>query len=81
VVLPGYDRAVKLSVSIPDDDIEFIDQYAEEHGRESRSGVLHRASGLLRASELVEEYERAWTEWAESADADLWDATTADGLR
>ena len=80
-MLPRYDRAVKLSVSIPDDDVEFIDQYAEEHGLDSRSGVLHRAIGLLRASELGEEYERAWTEWAEAADADMWDATTTDGLR
>jgi len=81
VVLPGYDRGVKLSVSIPDDDVEFIDQYAEEHGLESRSGVLHRAIGLLRASSLGEEYQLAWAEWAESDDADAWDATAADGLR
>jgi len=72
---------VKLSVSIPDDDIEFIDQYAEEHGVESRSGVLHRAIGLLRASQLGKEYERAWAEWAGSSDVDAWDATAADGLR
>jgi len=72
---------VKLSVRIPDEDVAFIDQYAEEHGLESRSGVLHRAIGWLRASELGEEYERAWAEWAESADADVWDAATADGLR
>jgi metal-responsive CopG/Arc/MetJ family transcriptional regulator len=34
---------VKLSVSIPDDDVEFIDQYADKHGLESRSAVVQRA--------------------------------------
>jgi len=81
MVVPEYDRAVKLSVSIPDDVVEFIDEYAEEHGLESRSGVVQRAIGLLRASELGDEYARAWAEWAESDDAGAWDATAADGLR
>jgi metal-responsive CopG/Arc/MetJ family transcriptional regulator len=41
---------MKLSVSIPEEDVEFIDQYADEHGLESRSGVLQRA-GVVAASE------------------------------
>jgi antitoxin MazE9 len=78
-VLPEYDHAVKLSVSIPGHDIEFIDQYAEEHGVQSRSGVVQRALSLLRASELGADYEAAWSEWLKS-DADLWDETDTDGL-
>ena len=70
---------MKLSVSLPDDDIQFIDQYAREHAVESRSGVVQRALLLLRANELGEDYAAAWEEW-ESTEAEVWDLTTADGL-
>jgi Arc/MetJ-type ribon-helix-helix transcriptional regulator len=70
---------VKLSVSIPDEDVEFIDQYANEHGVESRSAVVQRALSLLRASALGNDYAAAWEEWSAS-DADLWETTVADGL-
>lgn len=70
---------MKISVSIPDEDLEFIDRYASEHGVESRSGVVHRAVTLLRATELGDDYMAAWDEWAES-DAEVWEASTADGL-
>jgi len=70
---------MKLSVSLPDEDVEFIDRYASEHGIESRSGVVRRALALLRATELGEDYAAAWDEWAAS-DGELWAATEADGL-
>ncbi len=70
---------MKLSVSIADEDVEFIDQYADEHGVESRSAVVQRALALLRADALGDDYAAAWDEWAAS-DADLWEATAADGL-
>jgi Arc/MetJ-type ribon-helix-helix transcriptional regulator len=70
---------VKLSVSLPEEDVEFVDRYAAEHGVESRSGVVQRAVGLLRAAELGEDYAAAWIEW-DSADAEVWDSTSADGL-
>lgn len=70
---------MKLSVSIPDDDLEFIDTYASEHGVESRSGVIHRAVSLLRATELGDDYAAAWAEW-EGPDADDWEAVLGDGL-
>ncbi len=70
---------MKLSVSIPDDDIEFIDRYVNEHGLESRSGVIQRAVSLLRANELGDFYAAAWQEWTDAGE-DAWDATVADGL-
>jgi len=70
---------VKLSVSIPDDDLSFIDRYASEHGVESRSGVVHRALSLLRSRELGQDYAAAWAEWDES-DATEWEPVVADGL-
>ena len=71
---------MKLSVSIPEPDVEFIDAYASEHGVDSRSQVVQRALALLRASELGAAYEAAWEEWADDGDADAWAVTSADGL-
>lgn len=72
-------NGVKLSVSIAEEDVEFIDQYADEHGVESRSAVVQRALSLLRANALGNDYAAAWDEWSAS-DADLWETTAADGL-
>lgn len=70
---------MKLSVSIRDEDVEFIDRYASEHAVASRSGVVKRALSLLRANELGEAYAEAWAEW-ETTEADTWEATAGDGL-
>jgi hypothetical protein len=70
---------VKLSVSISEDDVEFIDHYASEHGVDSRSGVVQRALSVLRAIELGAEYAAAWSEWHQP-DAEAWDSAIADGI-
>lgn len=72
---------VKVSVSLPEDDIEFLDAYATKVGFASRSAALQEAVRLLRAAELGEAYAEAWAEWDAADDADLWDATAADGER
>ena len=56
---------MKVSVSLPDDDIEFLDRYASSQGVGSRSAVVHKAVRLLRATELGPAYEQAWAEWAD----------------
>lgn len=71
---------MKLSVSLPDADVEYLDEYARAQRLESRSAALHKAVRLLRASELGSAYEDAWTEWADSDDGQLWDAVVDDGL-
>lgn len=71
---------MKVSISLPGEDVEYLDEYAREQGYESRSAVVHKAVRLLRAAELGAEYESAWEEWAASSEADAWEATTADGL-
>jgi Arc/MetJ-type ribon-helix-helix transcriptional regulator len=71
---------VKVSVSLPEDDVEFLDAYAQSQGYDSRSAVLHKAVGLLRASDLGDAYEQAWYDWTASGDAEVWDATSADGM-
>jgi Arc/MetJ-type ribon-helix-helix transcriptional regulator len=69
---------MKVSVSIPNADVEFLDSYAHEHGIESRSAAIQRAIQVLRASELGDAYELAWEEWEQSGEAELWEPTTAD---
>lgn len=76
----GSIMGMKLSVSLPDEDIAFLDTYAAAQGIASRSAALHNAVRLLQASELGPAYEAAWAEWLHGGDAEAWDATTGDGL-
>jgi Arc/MetJ-type ribon-helix-helix transcriptional regulator len=71
---------MKLSVSLPEDDVRFLDGYARERGAGSRSAAVHDAVGLLRAAGLEVQYEAAFEEWKVAADAELWDQTTGDGI-
>lgn len=71
---------MKVSVSLPDADVEYLDEYARTQGLDSRSAALQKAVRLLRASELGAAYEDAWTDWVQSDDATVWEAATADGL-
>lgn len=71
---------MKVSVSLPVADVEFLDEYAGEHGIGSRSAAVHRAIRLLRASGLGAAYEAAWSEWEGSEEAQLWDQAAGDGL-
>lgn len=71
---------MKLSVSLPDDDVEFLDAYAQSQGISSRSAVVHRAVRLLKATELGGAYQDAWDSWARDGGADLWDTTISDGM-
>ena len=71
---------MKLSVSLPSEDVEFLDAYAAAEGVGSRSAAVHRAVRLLRATELQDEYDAAWQEWDESGEAAVWDAAVGDEL-
>jgi Arc/MetJ-type ribon-helix-helix transcriptional regulator len=71
---------MKVSVSLPDDDVRFLDEYADERGFSSRSAAMHRAVELLRASSLEGAYEEAWSDWEASDDALVWDTSAGDGL-
>jgi Arc/MetJ-type ribon-helix-helix transcriptional regulator len=71
---------MKISVSLPDADVEFLDDYAEKHGYDSRSAVVHTAVRMLRSSKLGDAYASAWSEWEESRESELWDKAASDGL-
>jgi Arc/MetJ-type ribon-helix-helix transcriptional regulator len=70
---------MKLSVSLPDDDVAFLDDYADRAGLASRSAAVHTAIRALQANAMGEAYAHAWSDW-ESGDADLWDSVSGDGL-
>jgi Arc/MetJ-type ribon-helix-helix transcriptional regulator len=71
---------MKLSVSLPEEDVAYLDDYARKQGLDSRSAALRKAVRLLRGSELGPAYEDAWADWADSDDRELWDAATDDGI-
>lgn len=71
---------MKLSVSLPEEDVQFLDAYARAEGFDSRSAVVHKAVRLLRTSTLGAAYEEAWEEWSDSDEAAAWDVALADGL-
>lgn len=70
---------MKISVSLADEDIAFLDDYAGRSDVTSRSGAVQRAIALLRATELGPAYAEAWAEWAVD-DGERWDGTSADGI-
>jgi Arc/MetJ-type ribon-helix-helix transcriptional regulator len=71
---------VKLSVSLPDEDVDFLDTYAASQGIESRSAALQRAVRLLRESELASAYADAWQEWETSGASEDWESVAGDGV-
>ncbi|MEU5966402.1 antitoxin [Streptomyces globisporus] len=71
---------MKISVSLPQEDVDFVDAYAAANAAESRSAVIQAAIELLRTSRLESEYEAAFAEWDKSEDTAFWDRATGDGL-
>ncbi len=76
----GSITVMKVSVSLPADDVEFLDSYAVAQGLASRSAAMHKAVRLLKALELGDDYAAAWGEWTEQGDASAWEVAVADGL-
>lgn len=69
---------MKLSVSVPDDDVAFLDEYAATHQVASRSAAVQHAIRLLRASELSASYAAAFNEWVDDETNAVWDSAAAD---
>ncbi|GAA6525876.1 ribbon-helix-helix domain-containing protein [Intrasporangium sp. DVR] len=71
---------MKLSISLPEEDVAVLDRYARAAGIPSRSAAIQRAIRLLGQPDLDDAYAAAWDEWEASGDAAAWEETTADGL-
>lgn len=74
---------MKVSVSLPEADVKFLDSYVESRRFPSRSAVLHKAVRLLRGAELGAAYEDAFLGWEPSGSTypPLWEVTASDGIR
>jgi Arc/MetJ-type ribon-helix-helix transcriptional regulator len=73
-------KGMKLSVSLPEEDVEYLDQYVEENSAASRSAAVHEAIRLLRRAKLEQEYAEAYDEWDGSEDQALWDSVSGMGI-
>ncbi len=75
---------MKLSVSLPDEDVEFLDSSVRADQYPSRSAALHEAVRELRAkivaASLVADYADAWNEWVSSGEEAAWHAAGSDGI-
>lgn len=71
---------MKVSVSLPDADVEYLDSVVGAGRYSSRSAMVQRAIRLLKATDLADDYASAWSEWAAGDNAEAWDRLAADGL-
>jgi Arc/MetJ-type ribon-helix-helix transcriptional regulator len=71
---------MKVSVSIPDEDVVYLQTLVDAGRFSSRSAALHAAVRGLRDRDRGADYAAAWDEWAASDDAALWESTVGDGL-
>jgi hypothetical protein len=71
---------MKLSVSLSEDEVAALDNYARAAGLGSRSAAVQHAIRLLGDPELEDSYAAAWDAWEASGDAAAWESTAADGL-
>lgn len=71
---------MKLSVSLPAEDVAALDEYARAQGLTSRSAALHHAIRQLRDPDLEQDYAAAWEEWESSGERTAWESVIGDGL-
>ena len=71
---------MKLSVSLPEEDVATLDAYARRTGLPSRSAALQRAIRLLRLPDLEQDYAAAWAEWESGGEQAVWEQSAPDGL-
>lgn len=70
---------MKLSVSVSEDDVALLDEYARTAGLRSRSAAVQQAIRMLRHVDLEQSYADAWDEWESSGEQALWDGAVGDG--
>ena len=70
---------MKISISLPEEEVGFLDAYARSQGIKSRSGAVRAALRLLRTMELTDDYAAAWAEW-HADDSRAWEQSSGDGL-
>lgn len=69
---------MKLSISLPEEDVATLDAHARKAGLPSRSAAVLEAVRMLRTADLEDEYAVAWDEWARSPDRTAWESAVGD---
>jgi hypothetical protein len=69
----------KLSVSLSEDDVAYLDLVAADFAG-NRSAAIHRLIRLKRELDAEGAYAQAFDEWEASGEQELWDRTAGDGL-
>lgn len=69
---------VKLSISLEQQLVDFLEGCQRQHGIRSRSEVIGQGLKLLRERELERQYEGAINVW--ESEAALWDSVAGDGM-
>jgi predicted transcriptional regulator len=71
---------MKLSISVTEEDVALLDEYARATGLRSRSAAVQQAIHLLRQVDLEDDYAAAWEEWESSGERATWEGTVGDEL-
>lgn len=71
---------MKLSISLPAEDVAALDAYARAAGLPSRSAAVQHAVHLLRLRDLEGDYAAAWDEWEAAGEQTAWETAGSDGL-
>ena len=69
----------KLSVSLSESDVAYIDELARARSG-NRSAAIHDLVRIARERSAVSDYALANDEWVESGQSREWQAAEADGL-
>ncbi|TAJ47303.1 MAG: ribbon-helix-helix protein, CopG family [Herbiconiux sp.] len=69
----------KLSVSLSESDLEYIDELARARSG-NRSAAIHDLVRIARERASVSDYAMANDEWIESGESRVWEAAETDGL-
>jgi Arc/MetJ-type ribon-helix-helix transcriptional regulator len=71
---------MKISISLPAEEVAVLDEYALAAALPSRSAAIRRAIRLLGVGELEQDYAAAWEDWESSGEQASWDGTVAAGV-
>jgi Arc/MetJ-type ribon-helix-helix transcriptional regulator len=71
---------MKRSVSLSEEDVAVLDEYARTSGLPSRSAAVQHAIRLLRNADLEQDYALAWNDWDSSGERAAWEGVTGDGV-
>ncbi len=73
-------NGTKISVSLSEADLAFLDREALDGRFPTRSAAVQEGIRLLREARLADAYAEAFGEWNDQGDERGWDAASTDGV-